>query len=246
MNTKSVTVHVVTALLFLFFTAYQLFLLSEIFSNTVGRLIGIIIFLLITISSFMALSTVPVIRLIRSVLLTIGLLANFGLKLLNARMFFRSLDFSVPPTVLNCLVFVLSELAILILIVYYAVLRRIPAVNEKRRVVTALMAVVILLYLACLVMESILLIKYRVNIELTRKFTLLSRFLYCFGFVGMALSFTMPIPVNTQPATDEDEDEEEDENEDEDEDENEGESEDESEKKKRRPPVGKLGEDFVL
>ena len=43
------------------------------------------------------------------------------------------------------------------------------------------------------ILEYVLILKYRVNIDLSVKYTMLSRLLYCFGFVGMAVSFMLPI-----------------------------------------------------
>ncbi|MEE0840983.1 MAG: hypothetical protein U0L72_10655 [Acutalibacteraceae bacterium] len=55
------------------------------------------------------------------------------------------------------------------------------------------MSFVIVLYVACLIMECVLLMKYRMNIDLSRKFTVISRFLYCIGFVSIAVNFMLPV-----------------------------------------------------
>ena len=57
----------------------------------------------------------------------------------------------------------------------------------------ALMAFVIVLYVACFVIECVLLMKYRMNIDLSRRFTVISRFFYCLSFVGMAVNFMLPV-----------------------------------------------------
>ena len=42
-------------------------------------------------------------------------------------------------------------------------------------------------------MECVLLMKYRMNIDLSRKFTVISRFLYFIGFAGIAVNFMLPV-----------------------------------------------------
>lgn len=103
------------------------------------------------------------------------------------------LNFAYVPSVLNCEVYVFSQLAELILLVYYVFFRHNPKLNSKRSLVIFLMSFVIVLYVACLIMECVLLMKYRMNIDLSRKFTVISRFLYCIGFVSIAVNFMLPV-----------------------------------------------------
>lgn len=58
-----------------------------------------------------------------------------------------------------------------------------------------MMSIVIALYVACLITECVMLIVYRVNTELSLKVTLISKFVYCFGFVGLAGGLMLPAPV---------------------------------------------------
>ena len=51
---------------------------------------------------------------------------------------------------------------------------------------------VIALYVSTLLMECVMIIKYRVNIDLSGLSTVISRFIYFFGFVGTAVSFMLP------------------------------------------------------
>ena len=82
-NTKlSNAIHLLTALCFMFFTAYHLFLFVEVSSNRLGRILGILTFLLITVASFFALSPKPTFRIVRSVTMIAGLSLNFILMLL--------------------------------------------------------------------------------------------------------------------------------------------------------------------
>lgn len=63
--------------------------------------------------------------------------------------------------------------------------------KKARKISAALVSVAIALFVSCLIMECVLLVKYRINIDLNLKATLISRFLYCFAFVGMAVGFLL-------------------------------------------------------
>ena len=128
-----------------------------------------------------------------------GLSLNFIIRLLNAGAMFGMLNFAYVPSVLNCAIYVFSQLAELLLLVYYVFFRHNPKLNSKRKLVIFLMSFVIVLYVACLIMECVLLMKYRMNIDLSRKFTVISRFLYCIGFVSMAVNFMLPVQELEDP-----------------------------------------------
>ena len=155
------TVRILTGLSFLLFIAYQLFLMMQLPEQRFGRLIGIILYLFITVASFFALSHNRVIRVLRSVFFLSGFIALFLIKLLNLFPLFGSLDFSNTPSVLNCAVYVATQIGTLIFVLYYLIIR-----TNK--------------------------IKYRVNIDLSGLSTVISRFIYFFGFVGTAVSFMLP------------------------------------------------------
>ena len=186
-------INIITAVMFTFFTAYQIYLLIQIDTQRNGRLIGIIFYLFITAASFFALVHKTGLRIARSVLLIAGLLLLFGIKLFNASAIFGSLDFANAPSVLRCAVYVVSQLGTIMLAVYYLFFRHNKKINSKRKLIVALMAFVIVLYVSVLIMECVLIMNYRVNIDLTRKYTVIGRLLYCFGFVSMAAGFMLPI-----------------------------------------------------
>ena len=182
-----IAINIITAVMFTFFTAYQIYLLIQIDTQRNGRLIGIIFYLFITAASFFALVHKTELRIARSVLLIAGLLLLFGIKLFNASAIFGSLDFANAPSVLRCAVYVVSQLGTIMLAVYYLFFRHNKKINSKRKLIVALMAFVIVLYVSVLIMECVLIMNYRVNIDLTRKYTVIGRLLYCFGFVGFML-----------------------------------------------------------
>lgn len=141
----------------------------------------------------------PAFRILRTVLMIGGLALNFIIRLSNAGAMFGMLNFAYVPSVLNCAIYVFSQLAELLLLVYYVFFRYNPKLNSKRGLVIFLMSFVILLYAACLVMECVLLMKYRMNIDLSRKFTVISRFLYFIGFASVAVNFMLPVKEPEDP-----------------------------------------------
>ncbi len=199
-------INILTGLFFTTFTAYHIFLFAQIEVNRFGRLLGIVVFLCFSAASFFALVPKTAFRIARTALLIAGLTFNFIFKLFNAQVVFSTLDFSYLPSILNCAVFIFSELGLLILLVYYLFFRLSMKKRSKRKAKTRkklsaiLMSVVILLFVLCLVMECVLLLRFNMNIDLGLNTTFVSRFLYCFAFVGMAIGFMLP---NTESDLDE-------------------------------------------
>ena len=178
------TVRILTGLSFLLFIAYQLFLMMQLPEQRFGRLIGIILYLFITVASFFALSHNRVIRVLRSVFFLSGFIALFLIKLLNLFPLFGSLDFSNTPSVLNCAVYVATQIGTLIFVLYYLIIRTNKKIKNKKKITAVLMFFVIALYVSTLLMECVMIIKYRVNIDLSGLSTVITRFIYFFGFVG--------------------------------------------------------------
>lgn len=185
-------VRLLTALAFLTLTAYQTVLLFTTDAAKFGRMLGIISFLLITIASFLTLANNEKALKLCSVMLVVGLFMLFAIKLLNVPGLFSYLSLSNPSSVLNCVVFVLAEVGTVLLAIYYLTLRNDRDTFAKRKAVIVLLSIVIAIYIACLVMECIMLIKYRINIDVSLKVTLATRFVYCFGFVGTAVGLMLP------------------------------------------------------
>lgn len=192
-------INFITAELFLLYTFYQVIMLTATEANPINKLIGIVIFSLITTGSFMMLSVNPVIQFVRMILFVAGLTLDFVLKLISAGMVFSTMFYNIP-SVLDGIAYVLSEGAVLFLLLYYIFCRhgllsaqRIdPSVN--RRISIILLTMVIVMFMLRLLIDCLLVIKYRVHIDLSAKATLLSRFLYCFAFVGTALGFFLSLP----------------------------------------------------
>lgn len=187
-------VRLFTALSFLLFTAYQVYLAVNIEENRVGRLIGVSLYALITLASFFAFSEKRAFRVTRSILLVFSLMSLFVIRLFNLPALFRSLQNANATAALNFLIYFCSQLGTVVLLVGYLIHKSKMEEKPKRITTIVMMSIVIGLYVACLSMESILMIVYRFNIDLSLKFTLVSRLLYCFGFVGTAVGIMMPAP----------------------------------------------------
>lgn len=187
-------IRALTAVSFLLFTAYQLFLVTRIEEGRASRIIGITLFALITLSSFLSLTSNSAVRITRIVLLTAGLAGNMMMKLLNIPTIFGALNFSYIPSVLRCGIYILSQLGTLIILIYYLAIRRNKNIQPptKRKLSFALMSIVIVFFVACLIMELVMMLKYRLSITVSLSSTVISRFFYCFGFVGIAVGFMLP------------------------------------------------------
>lgn len=190
-------VNFLTGLFFTIFTAYQIFLLVQIEENRFGRLLGIAVFLCFSAASFFSLIHKMNFKIARSTLLIAALSFNFIFKLLNAQLIFSSVNFSNIPSILNCAIYIFSELGFLTLLVYYLFFRLKTNNKSKlksdtiRKITQIMMYVVIFLFVSCLIMEIVLILVYNTNITFNMKTTLISRFLYCFAFVGMAVGFML-------------------------------------------------------
>jgi hypothetical protein len=186
-------VNIFTAAAFSLFTAYHTYLVFVTDANRLGRLLGIIPFLFLIAAAVFALIPLPAFRIIRIIFMITGLLLNFAFRLVNAGAVFGRLDFADIPSVLNCAIYVFAQTAKLILLLYYLVFRHNQKLNSKRKTVIALMSVVIVLFVLCFIFECVLILKYGMNIDLSRKYTLISRALYCSGFVSIAVGFMLPV-----------------------------------------------------
>ena len=183
-----------TALAFALFTLYQLFLTLLIETSRAGRIIGIVVYLLITLASFFGIvDNVPV-RITRLILLMTGLTLLFAVRLLNAPVIFSSLDFNNVPSVLSFSVYILMQFGTLLLIAGYLILRSKIKKETKRKILVIMVSVAVAVYFLILIMESIELVVYHLNIELRLRYTLISRFVYFFAFSSMALSYLLPVP----------------------------------------------------
>lgn len=185
-------IRLLTALSFGLFAAYQIYLTFQIQENRIGRLIGIPFYLVLTIASFLMFADNRKAGIARTILFVGGMTLLVFVKLINIPALFGKVNPSDPPSVMNCVVYVLSQLGAICLVVYYITLRSSDEFRKKQTLRVVLSLIISALYLACLVMELIMLLKYRANIDLGLKLTALSRFFYFFGFAGTAVCLMLP------------------------------------------------------
>lgn len=190
----------ITAELFLLFTFYQIILITQYSANRFGRFLGTAAFAVITVAAFIPALSDKMFKTLHMTLLIAGLTANFLMKLFNAQVIFGKLNFSYLPSVLNCGVFIFSELGIFLLLFYYLIFRRNLFFARKMKARTkwkiskVLLLIVIALYAASLAMECVLLIKLHKNIELNLYCTVMIRFIYFFAFAFMTAGFMITHP----------------------------------------------------
>ena len=184
----------VVALSFALFVAYQVYLAINMEENRIGRLIGIGLYTIIAVALILAIFDNSKCRKAHSIVLVIGLVLLLGVKFINLPVLFGNLDFADIPSVLNCAVFILSELGFLILAIGYLMLLTDLTEKELHKCETVLMTIVIVLFVACFVMECVMLLKYHANIDQKLSLTLGSRVLFFIGFAGTAFSFLLPEP----------------------------------------------------
>ena len=191
------------AISFSLFTFYQIIMAILIEQTRIGRLIGITFYLLITVASFVVLAKnkhkskakKERTQTVQMVLLVTGLLCLFIARLLSIGTVFGNLDFAYPATVLNAASYILSQLGTLAIVSGHLVLRSKLNPDDMKTYSNLLMKLAIVLYYTCFLAECVMLIRYRFNIELSLKFTLISRLLFFIGFAGTAFCFMLPTPV---------------------------------------------------
>ncbi len=185
-------IRLLTTLSFGLYTAYQIYLTVVIEAYRFGRLATDSIFLLITISSVLMFFDNRKAAKARTILFVIGMLLLIFVKMINIPVLFGNLDASNPVSVMNCVIFVLSQLGTIGLLVYYITLMSSSEFRKKQTLRVVLSLIIAAFFLACLIMELIMITKFGVNIDASRKLTILSRFLYFFGFGGTAICLMLP------------------------------------------------------
>lgn len=181
-----------TAISFALFTAYQIYMTVQSEAARYGRLIAVICYLVITIASFLMFSDNRKAAKARTILFVAGMLVLIFYKLMNIPGLFGKLSMSDPVSVMNCAVYVLAQLGSIGLVVYYVTLRTSEDFGKMQTLRKVLSFIIAAIFLICLIMELIMIIQYRANIDTSVKLTILSRFLYFFGYAGTAICLMLP------------------------------------------------------
>ena len=192
LKTAKTFVRLVTALSFVIYTAYQIFLVVQVSAQRTGRLIGVTFYVIITVASILALIYRPGIRIVRSVMFVVGFMLLFIMRMLSALSMFDYLDFSRMYTVLTVASYVATELGTLLLAIYYLAVRTRKNVKHERTITMIMMSIVILLFTFVLAAECVLVLQYHLNVDYNIPLTLMGKVLFYIGFVGTAVNFMMP------------------------------------------------------
>lgn len=185
-------IRLLTAISFALFTAHQTYLTVQIETARYGRLVAVICYLLITIASFLMFADNRKAANARTILFVAGMLILVFYKLLNIPALFGKLSMSDPVSVLNCAVYVCAQLGSIGLVVYYITLRTNEDFGKMQTLRKVLSFIIVALFLALLIMDLVLITKYRANINLSVKLTVISRFLYFFSYAGTAICLMLP------------------------------------------------------
>ena len=184
-------VRLVTALSFALFSAYQIYMATQIASNRTGRLIGICLYLAITAASCLAFSYSLGVQNVRSILMIISLTLLFAVRLVNFLPLFRGLRAATFLSVLDFAVYILPQIGTVILAVMWLKRRRMDVTFIN---IAPMIPVTIAIYALCFAAECVMMVHYRVNLDVIPKLALLSRLLYFVGFAGIAVSFLFNDP----------------------------------------------------
>ena len=95
---------------------------------------------------------------------------------------------------LNAAIYILSQLGTLVLTAGYIMQRADLTRRQMTILIITLMTIAVVLFTLHFILECVLMIKYRMNIEQSLKLTLISRVLYFVGFAGTAFCFMLPAP----------------------------------------------------
>ena len=193
-KTTQLLIRLAPAVAFALFTAYQIMLAIKVDVNRSGRLTGIAIYLVITVAAVFDLFDKFGLWIAHVILMVASLVTLFVMRMFNASMMFESLDFSSIPSVLNVTVYILSQLGTLVLATSYLLLSIDLSRNQMAKLIKVFMIIVIAIYALTFVLECILMIAYRMNIDLRLRYSLPSRVLYLVGFAGTAFAFMLPAP----------------------------------------------------
>ena len=93
-------VRLATALAFAFFTAYQIYIAMQTASGRTGRLIGVCLYLAITLAAFFSFSYSPRLQNIRSIMMLVSLSLLFMVRLVNLPALLRIPVFANLPSFL--------------------------------------------------------------------------------------------------------------------------------------------------
>ena len=187
-----------TGLLFAAYSAFYVFVVirdTKIYNTYEKVICALVVLLFAVLAGFAFTSEAKNMKFltIRRVVMLVDLVTVFVIKLFVAGRVFATLDITKLETIFYVGAYLFTQLALLIILLYYALIRKSLPVFPKASVILLITSAAFLLI--SLVFEALLFFIYNVGLEGNAIRTLVSRPILYFGFIGLSLSFLYPPQV---------------------------------------------------
>ena len=187
-----------TGLLFAAYSAFYVFVVirdTKIYNTYEKVICALVVLLFAVLAGFAFTSEAKNMKFltIRRVVMLVDLVTAFVIKLFVAGRVFATLDITKLETIFYVGAYLFTQLALLIILLYYALIRKSLPVFPKASVILLITSAAFLLI--SLVFEALLFFIYNVGLEGNAIRTLVSRPILYFGFIGLSLSFLYPPQV---------------------------------------------------
>lgn len=192
--TARLTVAALTGVMFAAYAAYSVFILirDARHLSTTARVISAavaIVFAVFAWTCNLKPETIHIL-IVRRIAFVAGLVIVFLLKLRMITKVSAYLDFSQFHTVLYACAYLLTQVAIALLLIYYAFILPKLAVYPKAAVQLPMIALI--LFLLSMILEALLLFIYGIGTETSYLRSAVSRPLFFLGFIGLSAYFLLP------------------------------------------------------
>jgi len=194
---------ILSGTLFAVYAAYNLFIVVKDGTtlSAEGMFISIVVALLFAVFAFFGWTAgvaqdKPLFSVIRRIFFLVALLAVFLLKLRMAWQVADYFDPSLPYTVLYTVSYVLTQLALLLLLVFYFFI--LNNYEQFPRASVLLPLTSLLLFVCSFVLEIILFFAFGIITEASPLRTLVIRPVFYLGFIGLSVYFLIPAPVSQE------------------------------------------------
>ena len=195
--TARLTVAALTGVMFAAYAAYSVFILirdARHLSST-ARVISAAVAIVFAVFALFAWTcnlkpeTIHIL-IVRRIAFVAGLVIVFLLKLRMITKVSAYLDFSQFHTVLYACAYLLTQVAIALLLIYYAFILPKLAVYPKAAVQLPMIALI--LFVLSMILEALLLFIYGIGTETSYLRSAVSRPLFFLGFIGLSAYFLLP------------------------------------------------------
>lgn len=188
---------ILTALLFAVYTVYNVFIIYRGGASLPSQAILISAVVALMYFVFTAFAVTAGVKskdirflICRRVAFIVALLTVFALKLRMAGQVIAYLDFSKLYTVLNGCAYLVTQIGLLLLLIYYIfILKKLPFYP---RAGVALPTAAAVLFLCGLALEAVLYFVYGIGLETSPLRTIVMRPVFYLGLIGLSLYFLFP------------------------------------------------------